>query len=123
MNGITVMRNSGLVGFHDISDGISKTILYGEKHLRPENYERTDLNNDEGWNLGYDIDINRYCREGPYLERLGQPPRYFAFGSAHPSGMQCTTADGAVHTISFEIDRETFRRLGVRNDGLPVSLP
>jgi hypothetical protein len=32
-------------------------------------------------------------------------------------------ADGSTHTITYTIDRETFRRLGVRNDRLPVSVP
>jgi hypothetical protein len=32
-------------------------------------------------------------------------------------------ADGSVHTIPYEIDSEVFRRLGVRNDRLPVAVP
>jgi hypothetical protein len=37
--------------------------------------------------------------------------------------MQCAMADGSVHTITYDIDREAFRRLGVRNDALPVAVP
>jgi prepilin-type processing-associated H-X9-DG protein len=123
MNGITVMRNSGLVRTKSITDGLSKTLLYGEKYLRMETYEATEIGNNQGWNLGFAMEINRYCKESPYLEALRQPSRYFAFGSAHPGGMQCAMADGSVHTITYDIDREAFRRLGVRNDALPVAVP
>jgi hypothetical protein len=37
--------------------------------------------------------------------------------------MQCTMADGSVHTIPYDIDPAIFRRLGVRNDRLPASVP
>jgi prepilin-type N-terminal cleavage/methylation domain-containing protein len=123
MNGITGMRNSSLVGINDVGDGVSKTVLYGEKYLRPETYEKSDHDNDQGWNLGFDIDVNRFCGEGPDHDTLARPLRIRVFGSAHASGMHCAMADGSVHTINYDIDRETFRRLGVRNDGLPVAVP
>jgi hypothetical protein len=124
MNGLTVLPKSGLVGLKKVTDGISKTMLYAEKFLRPANYETTDDDNDQGWNLGHDRDINRWCNNVPLSDILGDPAgRSGLFGSAHPSGMQCTMADGSTHTITYTIDRETFRRLGVRNDRLPVSVP
>jgi prepilin-type processing-associated H-X9-DG protein len=123
MNGMNVLRNSGLIGLKKVTDGVSKTILIGEKYLVVRSYETTDHDNDQGWNLGHDRDINRWCDLPPFNDALGQPSRYSVFGSAHPGGMQISMADGSVHTIPYEIDPDTFRRLGVRNDGLPVSVP
>jgi prepilin-type N-terminal cleavage/methylation domain-containing protein/prepilin-type processing-associated H-X9-DG protein len=123
MNGLNVLRNSGLIGLKKISDGVSKTILIGEKYLVVRTYETTDHDNDQGWNLGHDRDINRWCDQIPYNDHLGQPSRYSVFGSSHPGGMQISMADGSVHTVPYEIDLVVFRRLGIRNDGQPVSIP
>jgi prepilin-type N-terminal cleavage/methylation domain-containing protein len=124
MNGITGLRNTGPIQIKRIPDGLAKTILYGEKTLRVSTYETADHDNDQGWNLGFDSDVGRFCIDPPSQDALVHPlSHYWTFGSAHPDGMHCAMADGSVHTIAYDIDRETFRRLGVRNDGLPVQAP
>lgn len=40
--------------------------------------------------------------------------------SFHVGGVQCTMADGSVRFISTNIDRQTWMKLGVYNDGLTV---
>ncbi len=123
MNGMNVLRGSGLIGLKRVTDGLSKTLMYGEKYLVVRSYETTDHDNDQGWNLGHDRDINRWSDVPPFNDALGQPSRYSVFGSAHPGGMQVAMGDGSVHTIPYEIDAVVFRRLGVRNDGLPAAIP
>jgi prepilin-type processing-associated H-X9-DG protein len=44
-------------------------------------------------------------------------PIHYQFGSAHPGGINAAFADGSVTGLSFDIDRETFNRLGHRDDG------
>jgi hypothetical protein len=122
MNGITVLGPNGMIGLKKITDGVSKTILYGEKRLKVASYETSDLNNDQGWNIGHDSDVNSWCDDVPYHDATPGVPLH-RFGSAHPSGMQCTMADGSVHTIPYEINAEVFRRLGVRDDQLPTAVP
>jgi hypothetical protein len=122
MNGITVLGPNGMIGLKKITDGVSKTILYGEKWLKVATYETWDYNNDQGWNIGHDSDVNSWCDDVPSHDAERNVPLH-RFGSAHPSGMQCTMADASVHTIPYEIYAEVFRRLGVRNDRLPVSVP
>jgi prepilin-type N-terminal cleavage/methylation domain-containing protein/prepilin-type processing-associated H-X9-DG protein len=43
--------------------------------------------------------------------------------SNHPGGANFAFADGSIHFIPQSIDRITYIRLGVRNDGTPVTLP
>jgi prepilin-type processing-associated H-X9-DG protein len=123
MNGLNVVHGTGLIGLKRITDGVSKTILIGEKYLKADLVEKDDHDNDQGWNLGHDRDINRWCDQVPYNDALGQPSRYSVFGASHPGGMQISMADGSVHTIPYEIDLLTFRRLGIRNDGQPAQIP
>lgn len=42
------------------------------------------------------------------------------FGSNHVGGCHFSTADGAVHFVSENIDLATYHSLGIRNDGLPL---
>jgi prepilin-type processing-associated H-X9-DG protein len=44
-------------------------------------------------------------------------PIHYQFGSAHPGGFNAMFADGSVHGMSFDIDVETFNKLGGRADG------
>jgi hypothetical protein len=119
MNGITVLGPNGMIGPKKITDGMSKTILYGEKWLKVVTYETFDYNNDQGWNIGHDSDVNSWC-DGVPSHDGERNVHLHGFGSAHPAGMQCTMADGSVHTIPYDVGLEVFRRLGVRNDGLPL---
>jgi prepilin-type N-terminal cleavage/methylation domain-containing protein/prepilin-type processing-associated H-X9-DG protein len=45
------------------------------------------------------------------------------FKSNHTGGANFAFADGSVHFISQNIDQLTYIKLGIRNDGLPVTLP
>ena len=38
-------------------------------------------------------------------------------GSAHSGGINAVFADGSVSFISYDVDLETFNRLGNRGDG------
>jgi hypothetical protein len=127
-------RHSGFtkkISFQQISDGSSKTLLVAEKRLRPSEYDgqstrpgaspgSAPLFDDRGWADGWDHDTLRSCMFP--LEADDETPEddsafAFAFGSAHSSAMQALLADGAVISISYDIDRETFNRLGHRYDG------
>jgi prepilin-type N-terminal cleavage/methylation domain-containing protein len=124
------------IGFNDVKDGTSKTLLISEKFLPLDNYDgsgpfyngmlRPFEGDDRGWSDGWDFDTVR---------STGVPPRrdaavpanvyntgdnwrdYITFGSAHSAGIQSVFGDGSVHTISYDIDRDVFNKLGNRNDG------
>jgi prepilin-type processing-associated H-X9-DG protein len=117
-----------MVAFKDITDGLSNTLLIGEKHV---------LLGQEGQQAGGDNsiyngdDIHAIVRvagrqtPGPIDRPLASSPTdsYRAderFGGYHPGGCQFVLCDGSVRLISTTVDIDTLTRLAVRNDGLPV---
>ena len=122
-NGISYQRSEVLL--RQVTDGLSNTYLVAEKYLNPDFYENNGEN--FSWN------DNEFALGGPnrdhYKTTLYQPERdrpgleiQFSFGSAHTGGFQAVFGDGSVRIMDFAIDVEVHRRLGVRNDGLPVAL-
>jgi hypothetical protein len=45
---------------------------------------------------------------------------HLVFGSAHPAGWNVVFCDCAVRTMSYGIDPDIHRCLGVRNDHTPI---
>ena len=108
----------------DITDGTSHTYLAGEKYLMPDYYETGQgWGNDQGWMIGYDYNINRWCfTVSSYWPRQDQGGfySYLSFGSAHHNGFHMALCDGSVHILNYSIDPETHKRLGDRQDGLVI---
>lgn len=107
-----------------ITDGLSKTMVVGEKRLFSNLYEVGDTQDDIGWTDGWDPDIMRYTGYQPgadILETEDAPQGYsYHFGSAHPSVFNVVFADGHVTSLTYEIDLVTFNAMGNRADGLVV---
>jgi len=108
-----------------ISDGLSKTILYGEKFQNMDTVDTSDANNDQGWNLGWDWDVGRWTALPPQMDvSLKQYPELtntgHLFGAIHVSGCQFVMADGSVHTVAYEIEEAVFESLGDRDDGKQI---
>jgi prepilin-type N-terminal cleavage/methylation domain-containing protein len=122
--------------FKDVTDGLSSTLLIGEKFTPPYNYSSTEKptfeGDDRGWSDGWDYDIVRTTgvpleRDRNYPSTLfyGSPgPKYwhfkYAFGSAHNSAMHFVFGDGSVHSIAYTVDRVMFNHLGHRSDGVVI---
>lgn len=109
-----------------VLDGFSKTMLVGEKRLRTDRYTTGDWMDDKGWADGWDPDTVRSTNHPIGRDiRSDQEPRDnrffgFHFGSAHESAIHAVFADGAVHKISYDVDRTIFNNMGDRRDGLIV---
>jgi prepilin-type N-terminal cleavage/methylation domain-containing protein len=135
-------RINGVIGLNvqvklaDVTDGTSNTYMAGEKNLNPDYYVTGQAYGDnQGWDAGCTADNDRIVG---MLDRatgtsLLPPPGACQpaqdvpgwsddvnFGSAHSSGFCMAFCDGSVTFISYSIDLETNRRLGVRNDNLVV---
>jgi type II secretory pathway pseudopilin PulG len=130
---------SPAIGFNDIKDGSSKTLLISEKFLPLDNYDGTGPyfngqirkfeGDDRGWSDGWDFDIVRSTGTPPVRDEARPASGYnngtmwrecITFGSAHSSGIQSVFGDNSVRTISYDIDRDVFNKLGNRVDGQVV---
>jgi prepilin-type N-terminal cleavage/methylation domain-containing protein/prepilin-type processing-associated H-X9-DG protein len=127
-NGVAHLGYSKKVSFQQITDGASNTMIVGEKRLVPSKYDTGEWHDDRGWSDGWDPDIMRSTMfplaqdaEEPDTESGGKHALPFSFGGAHTGGMNAVFADGSVQTLSFDIDQETFNRLGGYADGEVVS--
>ena len=110
-----------------VQDGMSKTMLCGEKRLRTDRYTTGDWMDDKGWADGWDPDTVRSTNHplGRDVLSTAAPTdnRFFGFhfGSAHQVGIHAVFGDGAVHKLAYDIDRQIFDNMGDRRDGLPVT--
>ncbi|MEZ6072736.1 MAG: DUF1559 domain-containing protein [Pirellulales bacterium] len=90
--------------------------------LRADQYKSGNPGDDDQTMYGgFNNDICRSTYKGHGSPRQ-DTPGYEApiFGSAHAAGFNAVLCDGSVHTIPYSVDLEMHRRLGNRNDGLPV---
>ena len=100
--------------------------MVGEKYLTSDHYDsgqHYDGGDNENQYTGVNIDQTRVTFPGhPYLQDRPGLGNKVGFGSPHAAGGQFVLCDGAVRTISYQIDEETHRRLGSRMDHLPIDL-
>jgi prepilin-type N-terminal cleavage/methylation domain-containing protein/prepilin-type processing-associated H-X9-DG protein len=133
--GEVVPNGSALVDPGKISDGLSNTILVGEKLVRADLYAGNitetgggSVSDDRGWTDGWDPDTMRTTAFPPISDSdgicyapatdqfcTGSQDEALFFGSAHPSGINAVFADGSVHQIKYDVDGLIFNALGTRN--------
>jgi prepilin-type N-terminal cleavage/methylation domain-containing protein/prepilin-type processing-associated H-X9-DG protein len=102
-----------------VRDGLSQTYMIGEKYVTKGNYQTAvDPGYDQSAYSGVDVDVNRWVLNPPRMDDEDVDMRLF--GSAHPGGCHFVFCDGSIKLISYQIDAETHRRLGNREDGKAV---
>ena len=111
----------------NISDGLSKTLLFAEKAVDPNCMGATSSCSDdnEGYTTGWDPDTMRHMQNQPINdgERFGLSSGNNQFGSSHPAAFNGVMCDGSVQTFTYSIDLTLWRRIGHRGDGAAISLP
>jgi hypothetical protein len=108
-------------GFESVIDGTSYVLFVAEKRLARQNYFIGDWHDDRGWTDGWDPDVVR-CTCVPPQKDAESGVTGYEFGSAHPAGMQSLFGDGSVKTITWQVDPNTFNRMGDRQDRRPVNI-
>jgi prepilin-type N-terminal cleavage/methylation domain-containing protein/prepilin-type processing-associated H-X9-DG protein len=120
-NGICYLRST--IAIRQVTDGLTNTILIGEKYLNPDAYETSDDPGDnETMYCGDELDLLRWTgffgKKGNYL--LQDTPgvlAYQSFGGPHSGACNIAFCDGSVRGVSYSIDTEILRCLGNRKDG------
>lgn len=121
-SGLSWMQRDVLLA--EITDGTSNTILYGEKYISSDSYNNgMDPGHNESLYSGFNNDNHRSTNPNcPYMrDKVGVLSG--SFGSAHMAGANFVMADGSVHILAYNIDKDVFRYLGNRFDGQVVAAP
>jgi prepilin-type N-terminal cleavage/methylation domain-containing protein len=126
-----------------ISDGLSNTMLFGEKAINKATYlsgTDADWGDDEGYSIGLAWDNIRYGRQqdalgnpnNPVQDQTAPSPPYggpadpawpnWHFGSAHAGAFNCALADGSVRNVSYGISLQVQFYLCNRMDGQVFNL-
>lgn len=121
MTGIFYQRSTTKIV--EVTDGLSKTYLVGEKYVDPKRYTSGAVTSgdDQCMYVGADSDILRWAKsynEGDLLPERDKADfeHNESFGSPHPSGCNFLFCDGSVQLISYDIDATTHRRQANRHD-------
>ena len=105
-----------------MKDGMSYTLLIGERYINPDHFDTgTADNDDQNLYLGFDRDVACYANGTVSFNPLQDRPGVTAsmvWGSAHSGSFQVSMCDGSVRGLQYSMDRETLRRLANRKDGL-----
>lgn len=128
----------------DVKDGLSNTLMVGEKALHDDRHGSDGGDNERWNNSGWDEDCIRWGaavnadgleyglvplpdKQAPTNTRSvvdiggrswGNWHPYW--GAAHPGGANFVLGDGAVRTVTYTIDQVIMRRLSLINDGEPI---
>ncbi|GAB4161097.1 MAG: DUF1559 domain-containing protein [Planctomycetaceae bacterium] len=126
-NGALNRTTRGHVRFRDITDGTTNTLLVAESRVHVRFLESGSIccsDNEDAYTNGAMDDVIRRGNWGPMLDEddasvtTGIDGR---FGSSHVSGIHALFCDGKVRQISYNINRDVFRNICIRNDGNVIS--
>ena len=125
-NGVIYRRSE--VRQANVADGLANTYLIGERYMNADSYGdfiqgHYQCDDDQGWSMGYDFDINVWAEGKPMQDVPGFGTCETRFGSVHAGGFHVVLCDGSVHAISYSINMEVHRRLANRHDGRTVQVP
>lgn len=131
MTGVSFERS--VVPMRQVTDGLSRTYLIGERHIPQSEYETgLDKGDNETWCTGFNndnyrktgrLDGDRIIGLAPnHDSQTAEEVQFERFGAAHPDGWNAAMCDGSVLTIAFEIDLNIHRDFGNRMDSNLVNL-
>ncbi|HSQ57125.1 MAG TPA: DUF1559 domain-containing protein, partial [Gemmata sp.] len=110
----------------DVQDGLSNTILVGEKQCHPTVLGSAGGDNEAWNNSGWDQDHVRFGEAVPqpdYMHPTATSPTFWSvrFGGPHPSGFTAVMGDGSVRLIRYGIDPDNWMRVCLVRDGQVIT--
>src|SRR5262245_5408556 len=116
----------GQLSLADITDGSSNTLMFGEKHIRPNSLR--GMNEDRSVFGGQNNSIRRMAGIAANGDqRPLRPPEdqngalaNSSFGSPHSGVCQFVFCDGSVKTVRLTVSLQTLTYLITRNDGQAI---
>ena len=106
-----------------LQDGLSTTVLIGEKHVPTRGFGYWQLPTGESiydssiYNSDNVVASSRFAGPGFGLARDPDERVAGNFGGPHPGVCQFVLADGSVHAVAVQIDEVTLGYLANRSDG------
>jgi prepilin-type processing-associated H-X9-DG protein len=135
-DGMVVRQGMGPVSFAAVTDGLSNTVMAGEKRVKKDKFGFATDDNESWAAPGWDSEVfRRAVRDtdrptgdrGPSRDVVQTtiPPFTAAnqnsglaqFGSSHASGANVLLGDGSVRHIRFNPTPTAFQRFCVKDDG------
>ncbi len=116
------------IKFKQITDGLSKTIFFGESRRGCSNHTEAGwlkTNNGQGMVMTL-IPINFDSCNADATDGCQHPFNWsseFGFKSRHAGGVHVLFGDSATRFINEDIDYQTFQYLGAKADGFPARVP
>jgi prepilin-type N-terminal cleavage/methylation domain-containing protein len=114
-------QGTGKLTFMSITDGLSNTLMVGEKHININSYSSTvydtSIYNSDSW------DSNQWIAGPGYLlAKSTSDPDSCIFGGPHTGVVIFALGDGSVRPLTVTIAGTQLGWLAQRNDGNPVTL-
>jgi prepilin-type N-terminal cleavage/methylation domain-containing protein/prepilin-type processing-associated H-X9-DG protein len=111
----------------DVTDGLSNTLLAGDKQCHPTVLGTSGGDNEPWQNSGWDQDHVRFGEAVPEPDDrhpTSASPTFWSvrFGSSHPGGFNAVMGDGSVRFIRYGIDPANWMRVCLINDGQVINV-
>lgn len=111
--------------FADVKDGLSNTLLIGEKQLHVTTFGIAGGDNERWNNAGYDEDVVRCGYQTPEPDDLHPDdtrPTFWSrrFGGPHPAGVNVVRVDGSVDVVSYDVAADVWLNFCRIRDGNPL---
>jgi prepilin-type N-terminal cleavage/methylation domain-containing protein len=123
----TYGKPENLIRVRDITNGMSNTLMVGEKRMNLFKLGQNQQDDNQGYSVGVDRDTMRYTNaDYPPGQDYSKDGDYNAdglqrFGSSHVSNFHAAFGDGAVHAINYTIAPAVFSQLGDIHNQKPIA--
>ena len=124
------------VRFQNITDGLSNTLLAGDRCMDPKHYLTPGVVESDWESCGYTSGFYGSIQTHLTLSGANPPLKdqrangvssvsvliYNSFGSGHPGGLNALVCDGSVRTVSYNVAGGLFLDFARRDDGNSFSV-